>query len=81
MAKSKVFKKAYTCGVNWQHDLCDDNAHSIEIYGSIKALQKNRTCWEECGIVELNISVAKWVVEQDLFRDIRKKTKKSIDKK
>lgn len=63
-------KKAYTCGVNWQHDLCEDNAKHVEFFGSIQALKKDRTCWKECGIVEIEMKVTKWVEEpQDLFKN------------
>lgn len=30
-------------------------ANDVVIFSSIKALKKKRTCWEECGIVEIEI--------------------------
>jgi hypothetical protein len=63
--KKKESKIAYTCGVNFQHDLCDDNAHTIEFYGSVEALKKHCKCTHECGIVKVKVTLEKWVLKQD----------------
>jgi hypothetical protein len=72
MAK-KVSKKSYVCGVDWQHEIGECN--DVKLFSSIKALKKARTCWEECGIVELEIKVKKWVEPQNLFKNINKREK------
>ena len=64
----KQSKKAYTCGVNWQHELVDDNANYIEVFGSLKALKKARLCYKECGIVELEIKFKKWIKPQNFLK-------------
>ena len=63
-------KKSYVCGVDWQQEIGECN--DIKLYSSVKALKKARTCWEECGIVELEIKVKKWVEPQDLFKPNKK---------
>ena len=71
--KKKVSKISYICGVDWQHEVGECN--DVQLYSSIKALKKARTCWEECGIVELEIKVKKWVEPQNLFKNINKREK------
>lgn len=48
------------CGVSFRHDLCDDNAGQIEIFGNIKALKNKMKCTEECGIVKVKVTLEKW---------------------
>lgn len=83
--KSTVSKKSYVCGVDWQHEI-GEGPNDVKLYSSLEVLKKERTCWKECGIVELDIRVKRWVEPQDLFRNIGKKVltktkKKSIVKK
>jgi hypothetical protein len=74
MKKSKkVVKKSYVCGVDWQHEIGECN--DVKLFSSVKALKKARTCWAECGIVELELSVKKWVEPQDLFKNIKREKK------
>jgi hypothetical protein len=65
--------KLYTCGIDWQHEI--GKAPVLEgnmpLYSSIKKLKKYRTCWKECGIVELDIKLIKWVEEQDLLKKFK----------
>jgi hypothetical protein len=63
-------RKMYMCGVDWQHELCEapDLEGRAPLYSSVEELKRLRTCWEECGIVEVEIQVTKWVQKQDLFR-------------
>lgn len=45
--------KGYLCG----NDPCDISmgANDVVIFSSIEALKKKRTCWKECGIIEIEI--------------------------
>jgi len=51
------------CGVSFQHDFCDDNAHHVELYGSISALKHHKTCFKECGIVKVTVTLEKYVLK------------------
>ena len=51
--------KAYMCGTSTT-DLHFEKP-SVELYSSIKALKKERKCWRECGILELDLSKAKLI--------------------
>lgn len=62
MSKKKVVKKAYCCGVDFQHDI---EGEWIKIYSNLKSLKKAKPCWTECGIVELEVSIKKWIAPQD----------------
>lgn len=64
--------KVYICGVDWEHEIKDV---PITIYPSVRALKKDRTCYHECGIVELEVKVKKWVQEQDF--SFKKKEKQN----
>lgn len=83
--KKVISKRSYVCGVDFQHEI-GDGANDVKLYSSLEVLKKERTCWKECGIVELDIRVKKWVEPQDLFGNNTKKVltkskKKSIVKK
>ncbi len=54
--------KGYICGT----DITDIflGANDVKIYSSIKDLKKSRSCWKECGIVELDLSKPKYVVKK-----------------
>lgn len=69
--KSTETKKVYVCGVDWHHEIGE--APDVIVYPSVKALKKRRSCWEECGIVELELKVTKWVEPQNLFSNKEEK--------
>lgn len=65
--------KKYLCGIAFQHELGETS--EINIYDSLEELKKGHICWEECGIVEIEIkddkqpedySSSTWIVKQDL---------------
>ena len=58
--------KAYVCGTDWLHE-CQDVIHTVTFFGSTKLLKKTKSCWKECGIVEVEITQTK-VIEQSKFR-------------
>ena len=66
----KVVRKVYVCGVDWQHEM--DNC-AVLFQPSIKALKAVSPCWEECGIVEINVTLSKWVEPQDLGKHAGKR--------
>lgn len=54
--------KVFTCGVDYQYELGETICIT---YASIESLKKNCTCWKECGIVELEVTLVKWVEPQN----------------
>jgi hypothetical protein len=72
----KVKRKFYMCGVDWQHEIGEapDLEGRMPIYSTVEELKAKRTCWPECGILEIVMTESQWIVKQDLY-------KKSIDKK
>ncbi len=78
--KERVLK-LYVCGVDWQHELGEEMAKpDVVMYPSVASLKKHRTCWKECGIVELSVKLNRWVSAQDLFKNIKKKVDKKSKK-
>ncbi len=65
--------KMYMCGIDYQCELENDY---VKLYVSQKELKRDKVCWEECGIVEveLDISNVKWIEPQDFC-------KKKVDSK
>lgn len=63
--KKKESKIGYMCGVNYQHELDDDNAHHVELFGSLSALKKKMKCTSECGIVKVKVVLEEWVTPQN----------------
>lgn len=79
MAKRKL--KLYVCGNDWYHELGEEMSKpDVVMYPSVKSLKKHRTCWEECGIVELEVKLSTWAKEPMTTDQLFKKYKK-IDKK
>lgn len=62
-------KTVYLCGVDWQHEIGEamDLEGSMPFYSSVEELKEKRTCWKQCGIIEAEIKMIKWVEPQDLF--------------
>ena len=56
----------YMCGINWQHEVGEGNARGVTIFRSVKELKEDHSCWKECGIVRVKISLDKWIEDQDL---------------
>lgn len=82
MAKKERKLKLYVCGTDWYHELGEEMAvPDVVVYPSAKSLKKHRTCWEEDGIVELEVKLSKWVKEPMSSADLFKKYRKSIDNK
>lgn len=52
--------KLYCCGIGYQHD------PDFKVYTSIDDLKRDRSCWKECGIVEIVVddNNVKWIFEQ-----------------
>jgi len=61
---SKKSFKVYVCGVDFQHEI-GNASDGNTIYPSVAALKAHAKCWKGCGIVELNLTLSKWVVEQN----------------
>lgn len=57
----KTTKRAYLCGVDWQHELgeCD-----VKVYP--KSDHPDLVGHVGCGVVEVDITLVRWVEEQDL---------------
>lgn len=56
MKKPKKIK-AYICETDYNHEFDPDNADPPEFYSTIGRLKKDRTCWRECGIVQVEVTV------------------------
>jgi hypothetical protein len=65
MAESKSL---YVCGVDWQHEIGNVKGWSGPVYGSVEECKKFSKCWEQCGIVEVQMTLVKWHEPQDLFK-------------
>lgn len=54
------------CGIDWQHEVSEGHPDGPQVYGNIKNLKQERTCWEQCGIIEVEIKEVRWHVKQTL---------------
>lgn len=65
-------KIGYVCGVAWQHELGVPEmvGPACQVFNSIEQL-KEHGCAEECGAVEVEITLRRWVILQDLFKNTR----------
>jgi len=55
-------KTAYMCGISWD---CEVESTDVKIYASIEQLKEDHGCWEECGIVEVQLQPVKFHIEGD----------------
>lgn len=58
--------KVYMCAIDWQHELGEVSDYT-KVYSSPQALKAQHSCWQECGIVEVEVKLTKWIEPQDLF--------------
>ena len=56
--KSRIM---YVCGTAYCHD------PDITLYDNIELLKKSKSCWKECGIVEISLAKIKYVEEPNLM--------------
>lgn len=60
----KLVVRGFMCGVDWEHEI-GQNCHGIKIYRSEADLRADRTCVDECGVVEVEVRIVRTVAEQD----------------
>lgn len=62
-------KTFYACGVDWQYEMGEaaDLEGKMPLYSSVEELTSKCTCWKQCGIVKLTLTLDSWVMEQNLF--------------
>lgn len=58
----RLVVRGFMCGVDWEHEI-GQNCHGIAIYRSESDLRANRTCVDECGIVEVEVRIVRTVRE------------------
>lgn len=68
-------KIMYACQTDWRYEMGEapDLEGSMPLYSSVEELKKQRTCWDECGIVEVEITLKKVVLEENFtnIKDIK----------
>lgn len=50
----------YMCAIDWQYEVGNARNGNI-VYPSIDALKADHDCWQECGIVEVEVNVKKTI--------------------
>jgi hypothetical protein len=63
--------KGFMCAIDWQHELGEASGGN-RIYPSLRDLKEYHPMWEECGVVEVEVSLVGWVAEQNLGFEIKK---------
>lgn len=63
-AKKEKTIKVYICGIDLDHEI-GEVMNGTQVYPTVAALKKERMCWRECGIAELEVKVKKWVHEPE----------------
>lgn len=62
--KVGMSKKFYMCQTDWDFEIGEapDLEGKMPLYSSVEELKEQRTCWDECGIVEVEITKTKVVL-------------------
>lgn len=47
-------KTGFMCRTDYEYEL-ENAAGGVEIYSSVDDLKKHKKCWEDCGIVEIEL--------------------------
>lgn len=61
-------RKVYLCGITWQHELDDDVCGHHKVYSNLDSLKEDHPMWEECGIIEADLTNMKWIADQHIGR-------------
>lgn len=54
----------YMCMIDFEDELGRASGGS-KVYASIEDLKENHSCWQSCGIVEVEVVFRKTIVEQN----------------
>lgn len=58
----------YIDGIDYQHHLLGAS-HGTRVFPTIASIKEHRSCVVECGIIEIEIRVRRWVQPQNLHGD------------
>ena len=74
-------RKLYCCATNWLHEIGEapDLEKRMPFCSSIEKLKELSPCWEECGIVEIEATLVRWVESGDLGWQIEQIAKELED--
>lgn len=56
---------AYMCNVDADYHLGEDSGGTA-LYPSVDDLKRHRACWSQCGVVEVEVTIGRVVIEGDL---------------
>lgn len=56
-------KTAYMCGIDWQHE-CGES--DCQLFATPEECARVKKCTDQCGIVEVKVTVVRWVKPQNL---------------
>lgn len=54
----------YMCTTDYECEL-GLNLHGNKIYPSVESLKEHKSCWEECGIVEVKVVYSKTICDEN----------------
>lgn len=62
-------KTMYACSVDWVHEMgaAPDLEGRMPLYSSLAKLKAQRTCWSECGIIEIELREVRVVEPGDRY--------------
>ena len=56
---NREIRRGFMCATDFQYHLGEDVVPT-RVYADEETLKKDRRCWVECGIVEVEVSVVRW---------------------
>jgi len=70
LVKVSEEKTFYACGVSWQHDIGEalNFEGNMPLYSTKERLMEGEPCYKQCGIVEVKMSISRWVHPQDFTK-------------
>jgi hypothetical protein len=54
--EARTKARGFMCATDWQYEI-GNAADGNKVFPSVRALKEHMTCWEECGIVEVEVTV------------------------
>lgn len=62
-------KIAYMCGTDFELSLVTEKKSPTNIFSTVEAIKHHKNCTHECGIVEVDVTLRRWVSPQNLELD------------
>ena len=62
--KKRSEVECYMCKTDWEFEL-GNHSNFVEMYASVEDIKRDRSCWDECGVVKVRVSLVEEVIPEN----------------